>query len=222
MKINHLRIVVAVLSASMLFAGCSSKVAETDEYSGFLPDYSKLERTEIASGHEVLRWIAPGFKESAYRGIYISPLVYYPAAKPNQRVSQDTLNKIKDYANLRLTNALAQRQVLLPNPSGSRVLVAKVAITAVTAENKDMQYYEVIPVAAVIATTMAASGNRTQNTVLFFEMNLVDKDTGKTVIAVVRKGYGKTIGDNNDPITVNDVKQAIDDMVKDVVNFPKS
>ncbi|MBE0148927.1 DUF3313 domain-containing protein [Serratia fonticola] len=221
MKKNRFGVAAAVLAAGMLLAGCSSKVAETTQYSGFLQDYSKLQKTESASGHQVLRWIAPGFKESNYRGIYISPLVFYPQAKPNARVSQQTLDQIREYASTSLRNAVAQRTTLLPNPSGSRVLVAKVAITAVTAENEGVQFYEVVPVAAVIATTMAASGHRTQDTALFMEIKLIDQDTGKTVLAVVRKGLGKTVSNQNAPITLADVKKAIDDMVTDVVNFPK-
>ena len=221
MKKNRFSVAAAVLAAGMLLAGCSSKVAETAQYSGFLQDYSKLQKTETASGHQVLRWIAPGFKESNYRGIYISPLVFYPPAKPNERVSQQTLDQIREYASTSLRNAVAQRTTLLPSPSGSRVLVAKVAITAVTAENEGVQFYEVVPVAAVIATTMAASGHRTQDTALFMEIKLIDQDTGKTVLAVVRKGLGKTVSNENAPITLADVKKAIDDMVTDVVNFPK-
>lgn len=221
MKKNRFSVAAAILAAGVLLAGCSSKVAETTQYSGFLQDYSKLQKTETASGHQVLRWIAPGFKESDYRGIYISPLVFYPPAKPSARVSQETLDKIREYASTKLRAAVAERTTLLPSPAGSRVLVAKVAITAVTAENEDLQFYEVVPIGAVIATTMAASGHRTQNTTLFMEIKLIDQDTGKTVLAVVRKGYGKSVSNDSTPITIADVKKAIDDMVTDIVNFPR-
>ncbi|MBP1019803.1 DUF3313 domain-containing protein [Serratia fonticola] len=221
MKKNRFGVAAAALAAGMLLAGCTSKVAETTQYSGFLQDYSKLQKTETASGHQVLRWVAPGFKESDYRGIYITPLAFYPPAKPTARVNQQTLDQIREYASTSLRNAVAQRTTLLPTPSGSRVLVAKVAITAVTAENEGVQFYEVVPIGAVIATTMAASGHRTQDTALFMEIKLIDQDTGKTVLAVVRKGLGKTVSNENAPITLADVKKAIDDMVTDVVNFPK-
>ncbi|AYM89318.1 MULTISPECIES: DUF3313 domain-containing protein [Serratia] len=221
MKKNRFGVAAAVLAAGILLAGCSSKVAETTQYSGFLQDYSKLQKTTTPSGHEVLRWIAPGFKDSDYRGVYVQPVTFYPPAKPNARVSQATLDQIREYANSRLKTAIGERITLLPNPSGKRVLIAKVAVTAVVAENEDMQFYEVVPVAAVIATTMAASGHRTQNAALFIEAKLIDQDTGKTVMAVVRKGYGKTIGNSTAPITFNDVKKGIDDMVDDIVNFPK-
>ncbi|AKG70368.1 TPA: DUF3313 domain-containing protein [Serratia fonticola] len=221
MKKNRFGVAAAVLAAGILLAGCSSKVAETTQYSGFLQDYSKLQKTTTPSGHEVLRWIAPDFNVSDYRGIYVQPVAFYPPAKPNARVSQATLDQVREYANSRLKAAIAQRATVLPNASGKRVLVANVAVTAIVAENEDLQFYEVVPVAAVIATTMAASGHRTQNAALFLEAKLVDQDTGKTVLAVVRKGYGKTVGNSTAPITFADVKKGIDDMIDDIVNFPK-
>ncbi|CAI0772033.1 TPA: DUF3313 domain-containing protein [Serratia fonticola] len=221
MKKNRFGVAAAVLAAGILLAGCSSKVAETTQYSGFLQDYSKLQKTTTPSGHEVLRWIAPDFNVSDYRGVYVQPVAFYPPAKPNARVSQATLDQVREYANSRLKAAIAERATVLPNASGKRVLVANVAVTAIVAENEDLQFYEVVPVAAVIATTMAASGHRTQNAALFLEAKLVDQDTGKTVLAVVRKGYGKTVGNSTAPITFADVKKGIDDMIDDIVNFPK-
>ncbi|HHQ6723040.1 TPA: DUF3313 domain-containing protein [Serratia fonticola] len=221
MKKNRFGVAAAILAAGILLAGCSSKVAETTQYSGFLQDYSKLQKTTTPSGHEVLRWIAPDFNVSDYRGVYVQPVAFYPPAKPNARVSQATLDQVREYANSRLKAAIAERATVLPNASGKRVLVANVAVTAIVAENEDLQFYEVVPVAAVIATTMAASGHRTQNAALFLEAKLVDQDTGKTVLAVVRKGYGKTVGNSTAPITFADVKKGIDDMIDDIVNFPK-
>ena len=217
MKKQRLGVAMAVLAAGLLLAGCSSKVTKTDQYSGFLSDYSKLQETTSPSGHKTLRWIDPSYKESNYRGLYFEPVVYFPAEKPTTRVSQDTLNKIKAYASQRIKTALQDRFTVLNSPAGSRVLVAKLAITAVSAENEDMKFYEVVPVAAVVASTMAASGHTT----LYIEGELIDQDTGKTVLEVARKAYGKTVSNDSSPVTAEDVKAAIDDMVKDITNFPK-
>ncbi|CUZ87679.1 DUF3313 domain-containing protein [Serratia marcescens] len=221
MKKQRLSVAMAVLAAGLLLAGCSSKVTQTSQYSGFLSDYSKLQETTSPSGHKTLRWIDPSYKESNYRGLYFQPVVYFPAEKPTARVSQDTLNKIKTYATQRIKTALQNRFTILPSPTGSHVLVAKLAITAVSAENEDMKFYEVVPVAAVVASTMAATGHRTQNTALYIEGELIDQDTGKTVMEVVRKAYGKTVNNDSTPVTADDVKAAIDDIVTDITNFPK-
>ena len=153
--------------------------------------------------------------------MYVAPVVYYPAAKPTARVSQQTLDKIRNYTDQSMRKAVAERTTVLNNPTGSRVLLAKVAITAVSAEDEDMKFYEVVPVAAVVASTMAATGHRTQNTTLFLEAQLIDQDSGKTVLEVVRKSYGKTVNNDSAPVTEQEVKAAIDDMVNDIVTFPK-
>ena len=120
MKKQRLGVAMAVLAAGLLLAGCSSKVTKTDQYSGFLSDYSKLQETTSPSGHKTLRWIDPSYKESNYRGLYFEPVVYFPAEKPTTRVSQDTLNKIKAYASQRIKTALQDRFTVLNSPAGSR------------------------------------------------------------------------------------------------------
>jgi len=84
----RLPLVAGLATLCLVLAGCSSKVANTTQYSGFLSDYSKLKPSESPSGHQTLRWISPDYKLSDYRGIYYTPVVYYPAAKPNNRVRQ--------------------------------------------------------------------------------------------------------------------------------------
>ena len=79
MKKQRLSVAMAVLAAGLLLAGCSSKVTQTSQYSGFLSDYSKLQETTSPSGHKTLRWIDPNYKESNYRGLYFQPVVYFPA-----------------------------------------------------------------------------------------------------------------------------------------------
>lgn len=202
-----------------VLAGCSSKVAEKNQYSGFLGNYSDLKPAQTASGHQTLRWVSPDYHQRQYKNIYFSPVVYYPHASPDSRVSAGTLEQIRLYTKQRLKAAIGQRMQLVNQPQKGGVIV-KTAITAVTASNKDVQFYEVVPVAAVIAGAMAASGHRTQNSELFLELEVIDAATNKPLIKVVRKGYGKTVDNSNAPITAADVKGAIDDMVRDVASFP--
>lgn len=214
----RLPLVAGLAMACLVLAGCSSKVAETSQYSGFLPDYTHLKPEKSASGVETLRWVSPDYQSANYKGIHYTPAVYYPAAKPTARVSQATLDQIRTYLDEKLKMAVAKRKPLL-NQSGPGTLVMKTAITAVNAENQDMKFYEVVPIAAVVASTMAASGHRTQNSVLFLEVQLLDGQTGKPMVEAVRKAYGKTVPNNNAQITFGELQSGIDQMVKDVVDF---
>ncbi|MGM1330025.1 DUF3313 domain-containing protein, partial [Klebsiella michiganensis] len=47
---------VAALAGLLALAGCSSKIAKPEQYSGFLKDYSNLKETTSASGKPELRW----------------------------------------------------------------------------------------------------------------------------------------------------------------------
>jgi hypothetical protein len=67
---------------------------------------------------------------------------------------------------------------------------------------------------------MAATGHRTQNSALFLEMEALDAQTGKPLIKVVRKAFGKNLPNNSAPITLNDLRPGIDEMVRDALTFP--
>jgi len=211
--------VAALLAVSaLLLSGCTSHVTEKQQYSGFLSDYSQLQPTESASGQPTLRWISPDYKSSQYKDVLYTPLVYYPAAHPTARVSQQTLDQVLSYTDIQLKGAIATRRPLT-NQATPHTLKVRAAITAVSAENEGVQFYEVGPVAAVGATTMAAAGHRTQNSELFLEIEASDAVTGKPLIRVVRKAFGKTVSNSNTPITFEDLKPGINIMVRDTVSF---
>jgi len=211
--------VAALLAVSaLLLSGCTSHVADKQHYSGFLADYSQLKPSESASGEPTLRWISPDYKSSQYQDVLYTPVVFYPTARPTARVSQQTLDQIRSYTDIQLKGAVATRLPLV-NQASPHTLKVRAAITAVSAENEGVQFYEVVPIAAVVASTMAASGHRTQNSELFLEIEASDAVTGKPLIRVVRKAFGKTVGNSTTPITFDDLKPGIDTLVRDTVSF---
>lgn len=210
---------LGVIMVFFTLAGCSLKTAEPQQYSGFIKDYSDLRPVETSSGHQVLRWVSPDFHLSNYKDIYFAPVVYYPPPVPNSRVTASTLEKIRLYAEQRLKSAVSARMRLSSQPQAGGLKLSS-AITAVSAENKDIRVYEFLPVTAVFAGTMAATGQRSQNSYFFLEAVLTDVSTNKPVIKVVRKAYGGAVSSSNAEITQADLKSAIDDMVVDVAQFP--
>ena len=211
--------IAALLVIGIFMAGCASKVTTSAQFSGFLGDYSKLKETESASGQKVLRWISPDFNIDKFTGVYYTPLVYFPGPTPSARVSQKTLDQILAYANKRLKEAVSHQLPLVNSPKRRNTLVVRAAITAVAAEDRDLEVYEMIPIGAVIAGTMAATGYRAQQTALYLEVQVIDSNTGKPVIVVVRKAYGKEVRNSGAPITADEVKSTIDNLVYDIINF---
>lgn len=209
---------VTLLSSLLVLAGCSSKVTQPEKYSGFLKDYSGLQQTTSASGKPVLRWVDPNFNDANYDNIVYNPVTYYPTPRPTAQVSQQVLDGVLDYTNNKLKAAAAKRKPLVATP-GPRSLIFRGAITGVDSSREGLQFYEVLPVALVVAGTQVATGHRTMETQIYFEGELIDAATNKPVVKVVRKGEGKDLSNENTPMTVATLKQVIDDLAADAAMF---
>lgn len=208
----------ALIASALILAGCTSHVTKTDKFSGFLGDYSNLKETKTASGTPVLRWIDPSFKASNYSYLKYDPITYYPEPQPTPQISKETLQGVLDYANSRLKPALGER-LQLTDHAGPRTLIFRGAITGVNTSAEGLQFYEVIPVALVIAGAQTASGHRTRDTEVYFEAELIDASTGKPVFKVVRKGFGKQVSNDNQKVTTNDLKGVVDGLANDTKMF---
>lgn len=118
------------VAALLLLAGCSSSTTKPEQYSGFLKDYSGLEKTTSSTGKPVMRWVAPGFNLNNYDSIVYNPVVYYPTPKPTAQISQKVLDGLLNYTNDKLKSAAASRKPLVTTP-GPRSVIFRGAITAV-------------------------------------------------------------------------------------------
>lgn len=216
---------LGVALSGLLLGGCVSKVTEKEQYSGFLPNYGGLQETTSPSGVKVLRWQAPGFKPSDYSTLVFERLDLYPAPKPNERIDLKTLQELQTYTSTSAKQALSQNYRVVSNieevRGAERALILRAAITGVSASNEGMKWYEVVPVAAVIGATQAATGHRDQNTELYIEADLVDSATGMPVAKAVRKVFGEHLKNASQPITANDFKAAIKGMTSDMQSLLK-
>ena len=189
---------VAALCGLLALSGCASKITQPDKYSGFLNNYSDLKETTSATGKPVLRWVDPSFDQSKYDSIVWNPVTYYPVPKPSTQVGQKVLDKILNYTNTEMKEAIAQRKPLVTT-AGPRSLIFRGAITGVDTSKEGLQFYEVVPVALVVAGTQMA--------------------TNKPVIKVVRQGEGKDLNNESTPMAFENIKQVIDDMATDATMF---
>ncbi|PTR23292.1 MULTISPECIES: DUF3313 domain-containing protein [unclassified Pseudomonas] len=218
-------LLVGAALASLLLGGCTSKVTEKAQYSGFLPNYNNLQEVETQSGGTAMRWVSPSWNPNAYDTVVFNKLELYPAPKPNERVNQQTLTDIQNYMTSKAKASLGQKYRVVPTSSsvtaGSRSLIMRAAITGVNAENEGMKWYEVVPVAAVVGATQAATGHRDQDTTLFIEAEFVDAKSNQTVAKVVRKVFGTALENESQKITAKDFKAAIDKLGTDFQAFLK-
>ncbi len=156
--------------------------------------------------------------ESKYDNIVYNPVTYYPVPKPTTQVGQQVLDQLLTYTNTKLKTAIGQRKPLVTTP-GPRSLIFRGAITGVATSKEGLQFYEVVPVALLVAGTQMATGHRTMDTNLYFEGELIDAATNKPVIKVVRKGEGKDLNNESTPMAFETLKKVVDDMATDASMF---
>ncbi|MFC5698401.1 DUF3313 domain-containing protein [Pseudomonas sp. GCM10022186] len=209
----------SLVAAAVLLNGCTSKTVSQEQYSGFLPSYDGLKTVETASGQKALRWVDPAFNVANYDKLIFQPLRFYPTPQTTDRIGQQTYDELLKYANARLGEALSSRFQLVGFSTGPRTLEFRGAITGVSANTEGLKPYEVIPIALVVAGTMAATGERDQDTELYLEGELIDTSTGKAVLRVVRKGFGKTLSNDRQAVGFADLKPVIDELTTDVLKF---
>ncbi len=209
---------VAALAGMLALSGCASKVTQPEQFSGFLKDYSGLQQTTSPSGKPVLRWTDPGFDAAKYDSLVFTPVSYYPVPKPTPQISQTVLDQVLSYTDNKLKTAAGTRLPLVATP-GPRSLIFRGAITGVDTSKQGLQFYEVIPVAMVVAGTQMATGHRSMDTRLFFEGELIDAGTQKPVLKVVRQGEGESVSNENTPLTLSDLRGIIDNMATDITLF---
>jgi Protein of unknown function (DUF3313) len=215
--------VIGFALSSLLVSGCTSKITEREQYSGFLPNYNNLQQITTTSGQKAMRWVIPSWNPNAYDTVAFNRLELYPAPSPTDRINLQTLQELQNYMTDNARSVLGQKYRIVPSVQsaapGSRVLILRAAITGVTASNEGMHWYEVIPVAAVIGGVTAATGHRDQDTELYIEAEFIDASNGQTVAKVVRKVFGETLKNASQPITTNDFKMAIRALTSDLQAF---
>jgi hypothetical protein len=222
MNLSRKLFIGAALS-SLLLGGCTSKVTEREQYSGYLSNYNNLQQVTTTSGDTAIRWVSPSWNPDAYNTAAFNKLELYPVPQPNERVNRQTLDELQNYMTSKVQGVLGQKYRVVPSaksaPAGSKTLIMRAAITGVNAENEGMKWYEVIPVAAVVGGVSAATGHRDQDTTLFIEAEFIDASNNQTVAKVVRKVFGSTLENASQKITANDFKSAINKLTSDLQAF---
>ncbi len=214
---NATRIKLGLITFSFCFlAACASNEVEKEEYSGFLsPDhYEKVKKVELEDGDISYRWISKSFDRANYSGLIVDPITYFPAPQVSEQASQETLDKIADYMTQALKNKLSAEITITDKP-GPGVARLSAAITGVKIETKSMQAYEVVPVAAVFGAVSAATGNRDMVTEVYVESRLQDTESGAYLGFAIRKIRGSNLENVKAQLTLEDVKEELDEAAAD-------
>ncbi|WP_455805408.1 DUF3313 domain-containing protein [Pseudomonas fluorescens] len=205
----------SVCLATLAMTGCSSKLTQPDEYSGFLKDYSRLKEEKSPSGAAVMRWVDPKLDLNKYSSVYVEPSQLYPKPQPTDKIPQSTLNGITSYYDSALKRELG-KSLPLANGPGPGTIVVRAAITAVSSKTEGLKPYEVIPIALVAAAVSTATGIRDQETTIATEAVFLDGGNNAVIAQVVRKGTGQPLENDSQVMKATDARKVLDGWAADL------
>lgn len=206
--------------SSILLIACTSTTAGKQDYSGFLSDYSQLQKVKLADGTPTMRWVSPSLKGSSYRKVFIDPVVVYPAPKSTAEVSAQLITDAAAYLEQALALQLrgaGMEVVDAPEPGTLRL---RAAITTVETKAEDFKAYEIIPIAAIIAGVSAATGSRDRNVEAFVEVEVTDISTNEVMARAVKKGISEEkLPNDKTKASMDQLKPTLDAWAKDAGSF---
>jgi len=183
------------LIAVTLMGGCAKTMqARTSEYSGFLDDYSRLER---GKKHEAMyRWVDPDVDWRAYDKILIDPIVRYVDAEQTPDMERDDAQEVIDYFYERLYEDFSEDYEMVRAPAPGTIRF-QIALTRVNATSPVVDGVStVIPVGLGIAGVQwALTGQPTFTADVAVEFRASDAMTTATLAeGVDRRVGGKNLG----------------------------
>jgi hypothetical protein len=203
-----------VLLLSCLFLSCASKIADEDEYSGFLKSYKYLKETEASDGVDVLAWTNETFMKGKYHSILLDPVALYPELPSEDDMSKNTTKAMLDHFDKVLKTELLKTVKLADGP-GPGVARLRIAITSIDKTIQDYKWYSYTPITLVLTSTSELVGLRDKASVINVEVELIDTMNEEAQVAAVRKDFGDNIG-SDDQITMAEIKKTIDEWAKSI------
>lgn len=210
-----------LLSSTLLLGACTGTAPTKENYSGFLPDYSKLEKVALPDGSAVMRWESPDLGKKTYTKLFMDPLIVYPKPQDATQVDAKLVQEAATYLEQAIRKKLGNVIEIVDAPEAN-TLRLRAAITAVDTRAVDLKAYEVIPIAAIAAGISSAAGARDRHVEVFLEAELSDINTNEVLARVVKKGISHDVLENNkDKVTMAQMKPMLDRWADDAVNFAK-
>lgn len=196
---------------SLALVGCtSSETTKEEEFSGFLSDYSQLEKGKSLDGQAVvLKWVSPMLPFRKYTKVMLDPVVIYPSPQPGPQLRAEVLKSMLAYLNKAVVQEVS-RDYEVVTQAGPDVVRLRSAITGVKTKAEDLEAYEYIPIAFALASVQTVTGTRDEVVEIFLEAELLDSSSGERLAAAVKKGFGKPVDNANDQVELENVRPVLD------------
>jgi hypothetical protein len=197
---------------------CAAARLVTAADSGFLPDYSQLQKVRDLKGNPIRQWLSPKLTKANYHKVLLEKVTFFPEPRGTNQVSDKTLGDIQAYLDSQL-RTVGLAGLPLVDEAGPGVVRIKVAITAVDTSATGLKPWQIIPVALVSQGVRAATGNRAENSNLAVEAIVSDSVSGEPLAMSVRDAHGATLPNDRAQLTLETVRPAIDSWAKGVASL---
>ncbi len=200
----------ALITCTLLLAGCTSTAPKENAYGGFLGDYNGFTKQEASDGVAVMGWVAPHLATRGYDAVILDPVVFFTPPKNHGRVSDKTRADILSIFNKKLRTVAGSKARLVNDP-GPGVARIRIALTSIDAGFRDLRWYEFTPVTFATTTVASAAGVRSEAVEVIVEAELLDSLTSERLAAAVRRGIGKDVSNSSAPIEIKNIEPVLDE-----------
>ena len=182
------------------------------DFSGFLGDYSRLQRGEKGEANYI--YIDASVNFAKYTKVYVMPVELWKSDEPESalgRLSPQNQQLLVDYFHTALLNAL-EKNYQVVNYAGPDVLVIRAAVTDARKSQPVLNLVSGVLPAGLAAgfTQQVITGTGTGVGLVMLEADFLDGQTGRRVAAVVDARAGTKAVRTKFSSTWGDVKLAFD------------
>lgn len=174
-----------ILATNLAAPGANLQAAEksADQQrprSGFIPDYSLLQKIEGVRDAQVYRYRRPDAVRSQYHSALIDPVVLHQV-KPEGSLTADVLAQTRAALDQHIRAAVVSRGLNIVDKPGTGVIQISVALSGAEIETEGFKPRNLLPVSAVMKVASRAAGVDAKKPVFLVESKLVDSFSGNLV-----------------------------------------
>lgn len=179
-----IKTLVGVVTGLALFAGpvqAADKLSEkTRPQSGFIPDYSVLQKVDGPKGTQLYRYRAAGVRPDSFHSAIVDP-VLLNQTQPEGELTAQVLEQTRAALEQSVLAAVAGRPLKVVKEPGPGVLRISVALSGAELETEGFKPRNLLPISAVMKIATRATGTDAKTPTLLVESKLVDTQSQELV-----------------------------------------
>ena len=165
--------------------------------SGFIPDYSLLQKVDGPKGSQIYRYRKTGVAPENFNAVLIDPVVLNQAS-PEGQLTADVLTQTRTALDQHIRESVAARGMKIVTEPGPGVLRVSVAISGAELETEGFKPRNILPISAVMKLASKATGMESKTPTLLVESKLVDTQTqdlvGAGMITIAGESFRSEAG----------------------------